>query len=605
MRRIELLSPAKTAEHGIEAISHGADAVYIGAPKFSARANAPNGIGDIESLINFAHRYYAKVYVALNTILTMPELEEAEKIIHQLYNIGTDALIIQDFGITQLNLPPIPLHASTQMDNRNVEKVSFLEKAGFEQVVLARELSIEQIRDISRNTKVKLEFFVHGALCVSYSGQCYLSQSLCGRSANRGVCAQPCRLPYTLKDAQGKILEKDRYLLSLKDMNLSNSLEELIDAGVSSLKIEGRLKDVDYVKNVTAYYRQRLDAILEGSNEYQKASSGHCQYTFIPNVEKSFHRGSTDYFLHKRTPNITSFDTPKSLGEIVGSVKSSNGKSIVIDTEKSLHNGDGFCYITENRQFSGFKANTVDGNEIFPSEKIFIRPGTIVYRNFDQTFERELKKKSADRRIAIQIEVQESVNGFLFKVKDEDGNVATHKLETEKQLAQDITRQIENTTRILSKCGDTIFNVSSVSFATENTYFFPSAQLAEVRRTLIQKLEEERSQNRVKSSLAFPKTSHPYPLRVLSYKGNVHNPLAEKFFKEHQVTEIQKSFESQRDDNAELMRCKHCIAYSLGYCTKQQGGKERHQPFILTTNMGKELLLSFDCANCEMVVKKK
>ena len=286
MRMIELLSPAKTAEHGIEAINHGADAVYIGAPQFSARANASNSINEIERLVSYAHKYYAKVYVALNTILTDEELGQTERIIHQLYNIGTDALIIQDLGILELNIPPIAIHASTQMDNRSVEKVKFLEQAGFEQVVLARELTIDQIKEIHSQTNVRLEGFVHGALCVSYSGQCYLSQSLCGRSANRGVCAQMCRLPYSLIDSKGEVLVKDKFLLSLKDFNLSNYLKELIDAGISSLKIEGRLKDINYVKNVTAYYRQQLDKLLSGETQYQQASSGKCTYTFTPNIEK-------------------------------------------------------------------------------------------------------------------------------------------------------------------------------------------------------------------------------------------------------------------------------------------------------------------------------
>ena len=605
MRKIELLSPAKTPEHGIEAINHGADAVYIGAPRFSARANAANTIEGIESLVKHAHQYYAKVYVALNTILTDKELAETESIINQLYNIGVDALIVQDMGITQLNLPPIPLHASTQMDNRTVEKVQFLEKTGFEQVVLARELDINKIREIHQQTNVNLEVFVHGALCVCYSGQCYLSQKLCGRSANRGVCAQMCRLPYSLVDATGKTLVKDKFLLSLKDFNLSAYLKELIDAGASSLKIEGRLKDVEYVKNVTAYYRQQLDAILNGSDLYKQSSSGSCTYTFIPNVEKSFHRGSTDYFLHGRTHEITSFDTPKSLGEKIGKVQKVNGKFIFVDTDKTLANGDGFAFLDRNGQFRGFKANTVEGNRICPAEPIQIAPNTLTYRNFDQAFDKVLKKKSADRKITANICMQETSDGFTFQITDENNISSTISLKMEKTLAQNAEKQTENIIQTLKKTGNTIFSINNVEIQTSQAYFIPSAQLADIRRNLIAQLEEEREKRREKANTHFLQTSHPYIVSQLDYRGNVHNHKAEEFYKQHGVTSIAPSFEAKEPQKAELMRCKHCIRYAIGACPKEnkEATQKLKEPLSLITNTGVKLSLIFDCKNCEMVIQ--
>lgn len=603
MRLIELLSPAKTIEHGIEAINHGADAVYIGAPQFSARANASNSIEDIEKLISYAHKFYAKVYVALNTILTDEELEQTQKTIHQLYNIGTDALIIQDMGITQLDLPPIPLHASTQMDNRNVEKVQFLEQAGFEQVVLARELDIDKIREIHEHTNVKLEGFVHGALCVCYSGQCYLSQSLCGRSANRGVCAQMCRLPYSLKDRTGKILAKDKYLLSLKDFNLSSHLKELIDAGISSLKIEGRLKDINYVKNVTAYYRQQLDNLLEGNDQYHQASSGKCTFFFLPNIEKSFHRGSTNYFLHGRSKNIFSFNTPKSFGEEIGKVIKCDSHTITIQTTKELNNGDGFCFLNTDEQFCGFKANRADGYQITPAERIYIKPGTMLFRNFDQKFESLLSKKSAERKIRAIILVEEKDNGFLFSITDEDGKTSQKELICIKEIANNPEKQLDNIVRTLKKSGDTDFLIEDVKINTKNVYFFQTSTLAEVRRQLISQIEKERENSRIRNTIERKETNHSYVQDQLDYRGNVHNQKARLFYQKHNVNKIDDSFEIKEPKDAELMRCKHCIKYALGFCPKET--KEKlNEPLYLVSNTNKEIQLFFDCKNCEMVLKK-
>lgn len=436
-RPIELLAPAKNLECGIEAINHGADAVYIGAPRFGARAAAGNSLADIEALVQYAHLYNVRIYVTVNTILRDDELKETEAMIWDLYRVGVDALIVQDMGLTQLNLPPIPLHASTQMDNRTVEKVRFLADAGFRQVVLARELSVNEISRIhAACPDTLLEVFIHGALCVSYSGQCYVSEACFGRSANRGECAQFCRLQFDMTDADGKVIEKGKHLLSLKDMNQSDNLEELLDSGASSLKIEGRLKDVSYVKNVTAYYRQKLDALFKRRKEYVRASSGSVKLAFRPQLDKSFSRGFTDYFAHGRNPGIFSFNTPKSLGEEVGTVKEIRGNYLTVAGVKAFSNGDGLCYIDAQGRLQGFRVNRVENNKLFPQEMPRIKPKTVLYRNFDQEFDRIMQKKSAERKLAVDVSLVENNFGFTLTMCDEDGNSVSMALSKTKELAR-------------------------------------------------------------------------------------------------------------------------------------------------------------------------
>ena len=601
--KMELLSPAKNMECGIEAINHGADAVYIGAPKFSARAAASNTIEEIESLVKYAHRYYARVYVALNTILDDKELVEAEKIIKNLYEIGTDALIIQDMGIMQLNLPPIPLHASTQTDNRTVEKVKFLEQAGFNQVVLARELSIEQFREIASQTSIRLEAFVHGALCVSYSGQCYISQALCNRSANKGVCAQLCRLPYSLSDASGNVIVADKHLLSLKDLNLSGHLRELIDAGISSFKIEGRLKEVSYVKNITAYYRQQLDQILEGSGKHKKSSSGKCKFLFSPNPEKSFHRGSTNYFIHERNNEITSFDSPKSLGEYIGTVNSCSSQYLSVESDKEMTNGDGFCYTSQQGSFLGFKANRAEGNKIFASEPVSIPKGTKLYRNYDHAFEKLLSKKSAERKVQAHILFAESGDGFSLTITDEDGVFATIHKKLPKEIAQDKEKTKEVICKQLSKTGNTIFEIHNITITTNDCYFIPPSLLTEWRRELTELLESERENKRPRAISKLHETTHRYPSKTLDYKGNVHNEKAKEFYRKHQVEAIENSFEQEKRDSVALMFCKHCLKYTFGLCPKNMTNNRSYkEPFSLLYNNREKLRLRFDCKLCEMQV---
>ena len=585
----------------MEAINHGADAVYIGAPKFSARAAAGNSIDDIKALADYAHQYNAKVYVALNTILSDKELADTETLIKQLYNYAkADALIVQDMGITQLDLPPIPLHASTQVDNRGIEKVKFLEEAGFKQIVLPRELSVEEIHDIAAQTNTPLEVFVHGALCVSYSGQCYLSQAISGRSANKGACAQYCRLPYTLVDANGEEVLSKKHFLSMKDLNLSDNLEELLDAGVTSLKIEGRLKDVSYVKNVVAYYRQKLDKIFERNPQYIKASSGHSTYTFEPNPEKSFNRGFTKYFLNNRTPNIWSVDSPKSIGEPIGKITDITTKHIKVNSVIKIHNGDGLCFFNNKKELVGLHVNRVDGDLIYPADIPDLRRGIFVYRNYDHEFEKLLSKKSADRKILTTIDLNELPFGYSLQITDEDDNYAILNFEYEKQIAQ--KDQTENIKNNLSKTGATIFEVKQVNINTTESRFIPASILSEWRRQFTDRLLFVRRTKYRQDISHFKQTNHPFPVKNITYLGNVMNSKSKLFYEQHQSVVTQPAMEKEMQDNVALMFTRHCIKHSLGWCPKEQGGRHPHkEPFFLIYNNTK-LRLSFDCKACEMKV---
>lgn len=614
-RPIELLAPAKNADCGIEAVRHGADAVYIGAPRFGARAAAGNSIEDIARLVAFAHQFRARVYVTVNTILMDEELKDTEDMIWDLYRAGVDALIVQDMALLELNLPPIPLHASTQMDNRTVEKVRFLQQQGFSQVVLARELTLQQIRDIHEACPaVPLEVFVHGALCVSYSGQCYVSQHCFGRSANRGNCAQFCRLKFDLVDADGKFIEQDKHLLSLKDMNQSDQLEQILEAGASSLKIEGRLKDVTYVKNVTAYYRQKLDAVFRRHPEYCRSSSGQCTFTFQPQLEKSFNRGFTHYFLNGRKADIFSFNTPKSLGEEVGTVKEIRGKCIIVSGVKPFSNGDGLCFMDEKGKLQGFRVNRVDdSNKIYPVEMPRIKLHTRLYRNFDQEFERLLSKPSAERRIAVEWQMSEYPDGFVLRLTDEDEVSVSVPFAYDKEPAR--SSQEENIRKQLSKLGNTCFTATRVEVILQGNWFIPSSVLAEWRRVAVEKLEQARRVNfpvlyrkiptdfTRKLRAAQGQESTPLKGMQLTYLANVMNRRAEAFYKSLGAVRIDPAFEKKEPAGAVLMFCKHCLRYSLGWCTKQGGRRSPfREPYYLVAGDGRRFRLEFDCKNCQMKV---
>ena len=601
-RKIELLAPARNLECGIEAINHGADAVYIGAPKFGARAAAVNSLEDIAALVEYAHLYNVRIYVTVNTILKEEELKETEEMIRELYRIGVDALIVQDMAIAKLELPPIPLHASTQMDNRTVDKVRFLRDAGFRQVVLARELSLREIGKIHEACPdIPLEVFVHGALCVSYSGQCYVSQACFGRSANRGECAQFCRLPFSLVDAEGKMIAKDKHLLSLKDLNQSEELEALLDAGASSLKIEGRLKDVSYVKNVTAAYRQKLDAIFARRKEYTRASSGKCRFDFKPQLYKSFSRGFTHYFLHGRSKDIFSFDTPKSLGEEMGTMKESRGNYLTVAGVKSFSNGDGVCYLDEQGRLQGFRINRVDGNKLYPQEMPRIKPRTMLYRNFDQEFERILARKSSERKIAVCILLAENNFGFSLTMTDEDDNSVTLTLPRDREPAR--TPQADNLKNQLAKLGNTPFEAERIDIDFSENWFIPASVLSELRRQLVEQLIIARKVNYRRELAVWKPTTHTFPQQTLSYLGNVMNTRAASFYQDHGVKEVEPAYEKQPVEAAVLMFCKHCLRYSMGWCPIHQRERSPYkEPYYLVGTDGKKFRLSFDCKNCQMKV---
>lgn len=616
-RKIELLAPAKNLECGIEAVNHGADAVYIGAPKFGARAAAVNSLEDIAALVAYAHLYNVRIYVTVNTILKEEELAETEKMIWELYRIGVDALIVQDMGITRLNLPPIPLHGSTQMDNRTPEKVRFLADAGFRQVVLARELSLQEIRRIHEACpETPLEVFVHGALCVSYSGQCYVSQACFGRSANRGECAQFCRLPFSLVDADGKTIVRDKHLLSLKDLNQSEVLEDLLDAGASSLKIEGRLKDVSYVKNVTAAYRSKLDAIFARRKEYVRASSGTCRFDFTPQLDKSFSRGFTHYFLQGRDREISSFDTPKSLGEEMGTMKEQRGNYLTVAGVKPFHNGDGVCFLDEQGRLQGFRINRVDGNKLYPAGDVpRIKPRTRLFRNFDQEFERILARKSAERKIGVGWELADTSSGFALTVADEDGNRITLSFPYPKELAR--TPQPENLRTQLGKLGNTPFEVMplggtdspsattapAIAINLSQNWFIPASVIADWRRQAIDKLTAARRITYRRELHVWKPTRHRFPATSLTYLGNVMNTAARSFYQAHGVASVEPAYEKQAVPEAVLMFCKHCLRYSMGWCpTHQKGHSPYREPYYLLGTDGKRFRLTFDCKNCQMKV---
>lgn len=561
MNTIELLAPAKNIECGIAAIDHGADAVYIGAPRFGARASAGNSIDDIAELCRHAHRYGARVFVTVNTIIYDDELEDILQMIRELDSIGVDALLIQDMGLMSLlgkEKLRCQLHASTQTDNRSVEKVRWLSGLGFKRVVLARELSIEEISKIHREVpETELEVFVHGALCVSYSGQCYASQHCFQRSANRGECAQFCRLAFTLTDADGHILEENRHLLSLRDMAQLDNLEQLAQAGAVSFKIEGRLKDVDYVKNVTAAYSEALNIIVaKHPDKYRRASYGKCRYTFTPNIAKSFNRGFTSYFANGRQQNMVSFDTPKSMGEYVGKVKEIRGHSFNIATTASFANGDGLCYLDKDRKLIGFRVNKVEGNRIFPLRMpASLKPGTMLFRNMDQAFTTLLSKPSAERKVSLCLQLTTSNSEVILVGKDECGREATVRESCELQKAQ--KSQEENIVRQLSKLGGTIYEANEIIVKTDA--FIPSSILSSLRRNLIEALSSIEIKKEKEHNDTIRKVTIP-SFYSTPYLYNAANKEAIEFYKGQNT--IASAFEND-PSNGPLMQCRYCLRLSL------------------------------------------
>lgn len=602
MKKLELLSPAKNLETGIAAINCGADAVYIGAPRYGARSVAGNKIQDIQKLILYAHKYYARVYITINTILYDNELAEVQSLLNQFYNLGADAVIIQDTGILELELPPIPIFASTQMHNNTLEKIKFLQEVGIQRIIMARELSIQEIQTIREHTTVDLEFFVHGALCVSYSGQCYFSQALFKRSGNRGECAQPCRMLYSLEDSKGNVIIKDKYLLSLKDLNLSTYLKDLVDAGITSFKIEGRLKDINYVKNITSLYRQELDKIIGSNNSLKKSSSGKVSFPFSPDPERTFNRGYTSYFIKGRQNNLISPDTQKSVGKYVGDVNEVLENCFIISSEEKLNNGDGICFFDRSNTLCGMNIVRTEGSKIFVLDTSGVFRGTKIYRNRENEFNRELNKKGLKRQIDVAFTIFERNSEIIISAEDEDKNYVEI---VPGSLAHADNPLISKSSLIkqLSKSGDTIFNVREIKINLVWNYFIPVSQINEIRRNLLTQLEECRIKDYLHIHSQIEKNSYPYPYKVLDYRWNVVNEKAIDFYKRHSAEVSERGFEKLNDIAGKtIMKCRYCIKDQLSLCPKKNVANEKSnysEPFYLVGNKRK-YKLKFDCKNCEM-----
>ena len=609
-KKIEILAPAKDLIQGMAAINSGADAVYIGAPQFGARSNATNSIEDVAELVKYAHLFYAQVFVVINTILYDNELETCRKMIWELYNIGVDALIVQDMAIMEMDLPPIILHASTQANNRDPKKIKFLKEAGMKRVVLARELNLHQIKEISDATDVELEFFVTGALCVSFSGNCYMSVANGERSANRGSCAQNCRLPYNLIDGNGDTLIKNSHLLSIKDFDVSDQIPNLIEAGICSFKIEGRLKDIVYVKNNVSYLRQKLDSFLEGnSDKYTKASSGKCTFTFDSSLDRSFNRGYTDYFVNERYQSIGSWESPKSKGQYIGKLIQTVGNSYQIENGELLNNGDGLCFINENNEADGIYVNRAENGFVFPNVLKEIKDGTFIYRNNDAAFIKVVEREdSAVRKISISLLLFENENGFELTATDEDGNGSSATLVHPKEPTKN-NESIEKNFKInLAKTGFTPYIVDEITIQFSGNWFLPISKINEMRRTVLEQLSETRLANYHREEQPIVKTSHPYPEEKLDFMYNVANKSARKFYERHGVTEIEKAFELQWDPGkSRVMTTKYCIKYELEKCPKYHKdtlGVKVKEPLVL--KQGElEYKLKFNCKPCEMEIWEK
>ena len=628
--QLELLAPARDADIGIEAINHGADAVYIGGPGFGARSSADNSVADIARLVGHAHRFNARIFATLNTILRDDELESARKLAWQLYDAGVDALIIQDMGLLEIDLPPIQLHASTQCDIRTPEKARFLQDAGLSQIVLARELTLEQIAAIRAATTCPLEFFVHGALCVAYSGQCYISHAHTGRSANRGECSQACRLPYQVVDAQGRFVAHDKHVLSMKDNNQSANLAALVDAGIRSFKIEGRYKDMGYVKNITAHYRKLLDELIEsreGSDSpLARASSGRTTFTFTPDPNQNFNREFTDYFVQGRQMDIGAFDSPKNPGQPIGFVTQIGPNWVELelsDRSMALHNGDGLCYYDLQKELVGLAINRAEAVNaakgrwrVFPKDVLAglkdLRKGLEVNRNRDVDWVRVLDKKSSDRRIGVWAALSATPDGLALTYTEEDGCVGEAQTALPHERAKDAAAADASNRSHVEKLGATIFVVLDADLTRASGLFIPASVLNALRRGAIEALEASRAEAWQRLPRATPvEPPTPYPQDSLSYLANVHNRAAHAFYARHGVKVIAAAYEANDElGEVSLMITKHCVRFSLSLCPKQAKGvigvkgTIKAEPLQLIN--GKEkLTLRFDCKPCEMHVVGK
>lgn len=616
---LELLAPAKTAAIGREAILHGADAVYIGAPAFGARAGASNAVADIAGLVEFAQRYHARIYATINTILHDAELEAARQLIWQLYDAGVDALIVQDMGLLELDLPPIDLHASTQCDIRGVDKAKFLADVGFSQLVLARELALPEIRAIHAATDATLEFFIHGALCVAFSGQCYISHAHTGRSANRGDCSQACRLPYTLTDAQGGVVAFEKHLLSVKDNNQSANLGALIEAGIRSFKIEGRYKEAPYVKNITGHYRRLLDQFMAANPDFRPASSGRTTLHFTPNPDKTFHRGSTDYFVRGRKIDIGAFDSPTFVGLPIGTVTRVGPDWFEMEASEDLHNGDGLNY-QHKREVIGVPVNVASKKgavwriepNVAVSQLPGFRPGTALNRNGDHAWELALQRPSAERQIGVSLRLSGEADSLTLTLTDEDGVSACVTIPSGGELARQPETAREKLKEQIAKLGGTLFRADVVEIDLPQVPFLPASQVNALRREAVAALEAARIAAHQRLSRR-PAVEPPVPYleTTLSYLANVYNAAARRFYEKHGVQLIAAAYEAHEEaGEVSLMITKHCLRFSYNLCPKQAKGvtgvqgQVRAEPMTLVS--GKErYTLTFDCRACEMHVMGK
>ena len=608
-KKVEILAPAKNLYQGMFAINAGADAVYIGAPQYGARSNATNSLEHIAELVNYAHLFKAQVFVVVNTILFDNELEDCQKMIHELYAIGLDALIVQDMAIFEMDLPPIVIHASTQANNRDPKHVKFLKDAGMQRVVLARELNLDQIKDIHKATDVELEFFVSGALCVAFSGNCYMSIAGGERSANRGSCDQNCRLPYELKDGTGTTLIESSHLLSIKDLDLSDQLPNLIEAGITSFKIEGRLKDLVYVKNNVSYLRQKLDSFLENNDQFTKASSGRTIFNFEPQMDRSFNRGYTDYFVNQRKEKIGSWESPKSKGQYIGKITEVTPKGYFIENAEDLNNGDGLCFLNNQNESDGIQVNVVLNSFVIPNNYKEIPVGTEIYRNSDAAFNKLVEREDATiRKIGVHLTLKESNNGFELSVIDEDGHTTTMTLDSEKTPSTKGEIILEELKKNLSKTGNTPFIVDSINIDFSQHWFLPTSKVNELRRAVLEQLIETRVKEYVREEFQLKKTDHPYPVKELDFTYNVSNKMARAFYHRHGVTEIEKAFEIQWDPGkSRVMVTKYCVKYELGKCARFQRdtmGEKVVEPLSLKHGEN-EYKLKFNCKPCEMEIWEK
>ncbi|MCF8433332.1 MAG: U32 family peptidase [Crocinitomicaceae bacterium] len=608
-KKVEILAPAKNLLQGMAAINAGADAVYIGAHLFGARSNATNSVGDIAELVQYAHLFKAKVFVVVNTILYDNEIEACQKLIHELYHIGVDALIVQDMAIMEMDLPPIVIHASTQANNRTPEHVKFLADAGMKRAVLARELNLDQIRAIHSATDIELEFFVSGALCVSFSGNCYMSVANGERSANRGSCAQNCRLPYNLIDGNGTTLLTESHLLSIKDLDLSDQLPHLIEAGITSFKIEGRLKDLVYVKNNVSHLRKRLDAFLEGNEHFEKASSGRTIYNFDSQMDKSFNRGYTDYFVNKRKSKIGSWETPKSQGEYIGKLLGTEVNGYRIENSELLNNGDGLYFVNEEGHADGDRVNIIINGLVIPNNFRVLPIGTEIYRNHDAAFTKLVEREDAViRKIGVNLQFTETTQGFLLTAIDEDGHTSQIELKTSKELTKTGESIEENIAKNLAKTGNTPFTVDELNINFSQAWFLPISKINEVRREVLEQLMDIRVKEYHREEIQILKTEHPYPEENLDFTYNVSNKMARQFYHRHGVKEIEKAFELQWDPGkSRVMTTKYCVKYELGKCPIYQRdtmGEKVKEPLVL--KQGEiEYKLKFNCKPCEMEIWEK